>query len=160
MDNLQQAPVTLCVVKAGLAAGTTNTYSTVGATVYGIKGKAYSKAAATNGALPVIDRASNVAFAPMAVNQGAIVTFAYDAAGNVRCAQGQMQSLDVAGNFVISPQFPIVTDTDCVFGYLVLKAGATLAAPFVFGTSNLSGVTGVTYAFQDVLSLPDRPQVS
>jgi hypothetical protein len=160
MDSLFQAPLTQTVVKAGLAAGTTSTYSTVGATVYGIKGKAFSKAAVTNGATPATDRNTGVAFAPLAANQGAIVTFAYDAAGNIRCAQGQVQGLDPAGNFIVPPQFPAVADTDCVFGYLVLKAGATLAAPFVFGASNLSAVTGMTYAFQDVFSLPDRPQIS
>ena len=160
MDNLQQVPATLCVVKAGLAAGTTNTYGTTGATVYSIKGKAYSKAAATNAALPVVDRATNLPFVPLVANQGCVVTFSYDAAGNLRCAQGQVQALDGSGNFAVPPQFPIVLDTDCVFAYLVLKAGATLAVPYVFGTSNLSGVTGMSYAFQDVFGLPDRPQVS
>jgi hypothetical protein len=42
-------------VKVALAAGTTTTISTTGTTTYGINGKAYSKAAITNGATPTTD---------------------------------------------------------------------------------------------------------
>ncbi len=48
-------------------------------------------------------------------------------------------------------------------GYLVIKAGSTADATtgFVFGTSNNSSVTGITYTFVSVMgSLPDRPQIS
>lgn len=160
MDYLQQAPASMAFGKAGLAAGTTTTFSTTAALPYALKGKAFSKAAVTNGATPTLDRNTGLAFAPIAPNQGAIVVFAFDAAGNVRCAQGGVQALDSAGNFLIAPQFPIVPDTDCPFGYLVLKAGSTAVGNFVFGVNNLSGVTGMTYTFVDVAQLPDRPQIS
>jgi hypothetical protein len=48
----------------------------------------------------------------------------------------------------------------CPIGYIVLKAGSTLSGTFTFGSSNLSGVTGMTYTFVDVIGLPDRPQIS
>jgi hypothetical protein len=41
-----------------------------------------------------------------------------------------------------------------------LKAGSTLSGTWTFGTNNLSGVTGMTYTFVSVSTLPDRPQVS
>ncbi len=47
-------------------------------------------------------------------------------------------------------------------GYIVIKAGSTANATtgWVFGTSNMSGVTGITYTFVDSSILPDRPQIS
>ena len=160
MDFLAQAPLTLTLGKAGLGAGTTTTYTTTTATAYAIKGKAFSKAAVTNGATPTLDRNTGAAFAPIPASMGAVVLFAYDAAGVVRCAQGQAQSLDAAGNFFVAPQFPIVPDTDCPFGYLVVKAGATAVGNYVFGVSNLSAVTGVTQTFVDLVNMPDRPQIA
>ena len=47
---------------------------------------------------------------------------------------------------------------------LVRLAPSTATTPAVatwtFGTNNQSSVTGVTYARQDVFTLPDRPQAS
>ncbi len=160
MDALQQVPLTMTTMKATLAAGTTTTYSTTGTTLFCIKGKAYSKAAVTNGATPTTDHTTAAAFVGFTANNGTVVTFSYDSAGTVRCSQGPIQALDVAGNFIISPQFPIVPDTDCPFGYLVLKGASTLVGTFTFGTSNLSSVTGMTYTFVDLMTLPDRPQVA
>lgn len=157
MDNLAQIPLTLCTVKATLAAGTTTTYSTTGTTVYCIKGRAYSKAAVTNGATPTTDAATGVAFLPVAANQGSVFVFCYDSGGNIKVVQGQVQALDVAGNFVLTPQFPGIPDTLCPFGWLVAKAGSTAVGNWVFGTNNLSGVTGLTYSFSDCMTLPDRP---
>jgi hypothetical protein len=74
-------------------------------------------------------------------------------------AQGDIKALDAAGNFVDAPQFPAFSDTAAAFGYLVLKVGATGSA-WTLGSSNLSGVTGVSYTFVDVLTLPARPQVA
>ena len=159
MDYLQQAPMTATLVKAGLAAGTTNTFSTTGATVWANKGKAFSKVAQTNAALPAVDRTTGVAFAPIAGGQGAIVVFAFDPAGNVRCSQGGVQSVDAANAFMVSPQFPLLPDTDTPFGYLVIKV-LPGAANYVFGTSNLSAVASVTQTFVDVVQLPDRPQIA
>jgi hypothetical protein len=158
MDNLAQIPLTLCTVKAALAAGTTTTFSTTGATLYCIKGRAYSRAAATNVATPTTDAATGAAFLPVAANQGSVFVFCYDSgASTLRVVQGQVQALDVAGNFILTPQFPGIPDTLCPFGWLVVKAGSTAVGNWVFGTNNLSGVTGLTYSFSDCMTLPDRP---
>jgi hypothetical protein len=165
MDNLQNLPATIYVGKAGLVAGTTNTYSTtIAAGFYAIRGKAYTKAAVTAGAVPVVDVVDGLAFATQAIGTGSVYVFGYDAAGTLRVAQGDVQALDVSGNFLTAPQFPIIPDTVCPFGYLIVKAApATAAVPAVatwtFGTNNFSAVTGVSFAFQDLMTLPDRPQV-
>lgn len=160
MDNLSLIPITMTTMKAGLAAGTTTTYSTTGTTLFCIKGKAYSKGAVTNGATPTTDYVDGLAFTGITAGYGTVIVFGYDSGGTVRCMQGSVEALDVSGNFVLSPQLPIIPDNVCPFGYLVAKGGSTLSGTWTFGSSNLSSVTGMTYTFVDVMTLPDRPQVA
>ncbi len=162
MDNLMQAPLTICLSKVALAAGTTTTLSTTGTTTFGVKGKAYTQAAITNGATPTLDSTTGLAFTPIAANQGSV--FLVGLAGGsstLQVSQGQVMPLDVSGNFMQSaPSFPEVPDTVCPIGYIVVKAGATAVGTWTMGTNNNSGVTGLTYTFQDLITLPGRPQVS
>lgn len=160
MDMLTQIPLTLCLSKVALAAGTTSTISTTGTTTYAINGKAFTKSAITNGATPTTDAATGAAFAPLRANQGCVVLIGLDAAGNVKAVQGVIQALDSAGLFVNAPEFGTVPDNFCPIGYIVLRAGATLVGTWTFGTNNLSAVTGMTYTFVDLIGLPSRPQVS
>ena len=81
MDQLLQAPLTMTVVKAGLTAGTTTTYSTTANPVlYCIRGKAYTKATVTNGATPTTDANSGLAFKAQAIGTGSVYVFGYDSA--------------------------------------------------------------------------------
>lgn len=177
MDQQSLIPLTLCLSKVALAAGTTTTISTTGTTTYGIKGKAYTKAAITNGATPIVDFSTGAAFLPipipatapnLAAGYGSVFTVGLDSTGAVRVIQGTVVPLDTSGNFINAPQFGGLgpqgsgsTDNDfCAIGYIVVKLGATAVATWTFGTNNLSGVTGVTYTFVDVITLPDRPQVA
>ena len=160
MDNLQAPPLSLCLSFAGLVAGTTTTYTTANAVTYSIGGIAYNKAAVTAGATPTLDTNTGAAFIAVAANTGCAFLFGFDAAGNLKVAQGPAQALDVAGNFFIPPQFPVMPDTATVFGYLVFKGGATLAAPWVFGVGNLSAVTGAVFSFKNLVTLPGRPVVA
>lgn len=160
MDNLQQIPLTLCLSKVTLAAGTTTTISTTGTTTYGLKGKAYTKAAITNGATPTTDAATGAAFTGITANQGTVVVIGLDSSGAIKAAQGSVESLDASGAFILAPKFPVIPDTMCPIGYIVLKGGSTLVGTWTFGSSNLSGVTGMTYTFVDIVTLPDRPQIS
>jgi hypothetical protein len=160
MDALQQVPLTFCLSKVALAAGTTTTISTTGTTTYSVRGKAATKAAITNGATPVLDAATGLAFPPIVANQGTVVVIGLDASGAIKASQGSIQALDVSGNFIIAPQLPTVPDTMCPIGYIVLKGGSTLVSTWTFGTNNLSAVTGMTYTFVDLITLPDRPQVA
>lgn len=177
MDAQAAIPVTMCLSKVALAAGTTTTISTTGTTVFAIRGKAYSKTAITNGATPTTDYATGAAFKPIPIpntapnlglGYGSVYTVGFDHSGNVKVIQGTIEALDVNGNFINAPQFGGLgpsgsgtTDNDfCPIGYIIVKLGASAVATWTFGTNNLSSVTGVTYIFQDVISLPDRPQVA
>lgn len=160
MDLQQLTPLTLGFSKAGAAAGTTTTLSTTATYLYAIAGKAYSKAAITNSATPVVDFATSAAFSSISANQGTIYVFGFDASGTLRAVQGGVSALDVSGNFITAPTMPSMPDNFCPFAYLVAKGGSTLAATWTLGTNNLSGVTGMTYTFQDVIGFPQRPQVS
>ena len=180
MDQQASIPVTMNFTKATLAAGSTTTISTTGTTTFAIRGKFYTKTAITNGATPTTDYATGAAFLPipipatapnLAPGYGSIYSVGFDSGGNIRVIQGTVVPLDASGNFINAPQFGSLgsqgsgnaasTNNDfCMIGYIVVKLGATAVATWTFGTNNLSSVTGVTYAFVDVATEPDRPQVS
>lgn len=158
MDSLTLNGSNFCTTKAGLSAGTTTTLTTANTSLGSINGKAFSKAAAANAATPTTDFGTGLAFLPISPNQGSVFIIAYDAAGNLRVLQYQVTALDVGGNFIYQPLFPALPDTVYPVGYIVVKAGATAVGTWTFGTNNLSGVTGLTYTFVDVMMLPARPQ--
>lgn len=162
MDIQSAAPVTMCLSKVTLAAGTTTTLSTTGTTVYAIRGKAYSKAAITNGATPTTDAATGSAFVGVVANKGSIFLIGLNANGDLKCVQGSIENLDASGAFVNAPTFNGPPTDFCPIGYIVIKAGSTANATtgWIFGTSNMSSVTGITYTFVDCVGLPDRPQIS
>ncbi len=165
MNDLTQITQTFVSTKAGLSAGTTTTYTTANTVQYAIKGKAFSKAAVTNGATPVVDVAFNAAFKPQPIGTGSVYVLGFDAAGTLRVTQGSIETLDITGAFVRAPQFPSPVDAYAPFAYMVVRAApATAAVPAVatwtFGTNNNSGVTGVTITFTDIMVLPDRPQIA
>lgn len=162
MDIQQFAPITACLTKATLAAGTTSTLSTTGTTTYLIRSKFYTKGAITNQATPTTDALTGLAFIAVPANQGSIYAVGFNAAGTLLAVQGSVESLDVNGAFINGPQFGGLPLDFAMIGYIVIKAGSTASsAPgWVFGTSNMSAVTGITYTFVDATGLPDRPQIS
>jgi len=163
MDIRQQAPITACFTKAAVAAGTTTTLSMTTAPNYAIRGKAYKLGSAwSNQATPTTDANTGAAFTGVLANYGSVYIIGLNAAGTMKVAQGSIEALDTSGNFVKAPQFPALPDDFCPVAYLVIKAGSTAnnTTGWVFGTSNNSSVTGITYTFQDISSLPDRLQVS
>jgi hypothetical protein len=170
MDIQAAVPITMCLSKVALAAGTTTTLSTTGTTTYAIRGKAYTKTAITNGATPTSDYATGNAFLPVLANKGSIYMIGLDASGSIKVIQGTITDLDVSGNFIRAPQFGgtapagsgSTNNNFCPIGYLVIKAGSTAdnTTGWIFGTSNNSSVTGITYTFQDTVGWPDRPQIS
>ena len=163
-DNQANVPVTMCLSKVTLAAGSTTTINTTGTTIFAIRGKAYSLAALTNQATPTVDFATGVAFIPVKTNQGSVFMVGVDHGGTLRCVQGTVVPLDGIANsglFINAPNFGGLPADFCPIGYIVIQAGTTAAAAgWVFGTNNLSSVTGIAYTFVDVVGEPDRPQVS
>lgn len=160
MDQLMRAPFTGALSKVTLAAGSTTTISTTGTTTFAIRGKAYTKAAISNGATPTTDYATGLAFLPVAANQGSVYSVCLDSGGNVRVIQGTVVPLDATGAFILAPQFGVLPEDVAMIGYIVIKAGSTAVGTWLFGTNNLSSVTGITYTFVDTVGEPDRPQIS
>jgi hypothetical protein len=181
MDNLNAAPFTGALTKAGLAAGTTTTLTqtlAAGATanVIAIRGKMYSVAALSNTATPTVDYATGKAFLPVLANQGSAFMVGFNAAGALKVIQGNVVPLDtitVPGGFLNAPQFGALgpagsvpgaggSNDFCPIGYLLIQAGSTASntTGWVFGTNNMAAVTGITYTFDDVCGITDRPQIS
>ena len=165
MDALSMVPLTLFLGKAAAAAGTTSTLTTTGTMVFGLRGKAVSRAAFTNQATPTTDITTGAAFVAVAAGFGAVVVLGLDSAGTLRACQGPQLTLDgiaagASASFIIAPQFPPIPDTVCPFAYVVVKVG-TAGAAWTFGTSNLTGPPANTaITFVDVVTMPDRPQVA
>lgn len=164
MDAIAGTPqaMTMCFGKVTLAAGTTSTLSNTGTTAYTIRGKAYSKAAMSNLATPTTDWATGSAFIGVLANFGCVFIVGFNAAGALKAVQGSIVALDSLGNFVNASQFGGMPLDFCPIGYIVIAAGSTANATtgWIFGTSNMASVTGITYTFVDITSLPDRPQIS
>lgn len=151
----------LCLAKAGLTglSGAATTFTTAVAITYAILGKAFSKAAVAGGVTPVIDSLTGTTISLVA-NQGVVVVWALDAAGNVVALEGSTEALDQSGNFLNAyPAFPHVPDQYTAFAYSVHKAGATTVGTWTFGVSNWNA-TGLTHTAQDVIVLPGRPQAA
>ena len=79
--------------------------------------------------------------------------------------------MDITPKFINAPQFGALgakgsgfaaseNNDFCPIGYIIVKLGPDAVATWTFGTNNLSSVTGVTYTFVDIATLPDRPQVA
>lgn len=168
MESLDVRGLNFCVSKATAAAGTTTTFSTTGATLYAIRGKAFSTAAGTNAATPTTDAVTGAAFTPITANKGGVFVLCYDgqatAAAAIKVVQGGIKDLDgtaagASASFTQGlPDFPAIPDTLTPFAYLIIKVGAS-GATWTFGSSNLAGPPANTaVTFTDVMVLPDRPQ--
>lgn len=146
--------------KANLAAGTTTTYTIANAFTFALKGQLFTAAAASNAASPTLDSATGVAFKPLLAGQTCIFAFYLNASSQVQVIQGKaVNTLDMVG-FNLPCEFPQSDDSRTPFGYLLASASALLAAPWVFGVGNMSGVTGLTMTFRDVMDFPAQPIVS
>lgn len=165
MQEIDNRGLSMCLIDATLAAGTTTTYSTTGTTHYCIDGKAYTKAAVTNGATPTTDVNTGDTFVAVGADKGCVFVVGYNAAGTVKVAQGEITDLDgtadgASSTFETNPDFPALPADFCPIGYFVIKVGASGAA-WTFGASNLAGPpsnTGVSAT--SVCVLPRRPQAS
>lgn len=150
MDIQALGAVTLQLGKPGFAAGTTTTY-TIGATfTYCIKGKTYSKTNASNATQPSTDAVTGAAFLPVAAGKECVFLYGVNAAGTVAVVQGSIVNNGTAGSSIST-----VPDDFAPFAYLKIEV-ATGGTTFTLGSSNSSGVSGVTYTRQDLTSLPDR----
>jgi len=154
MDNHMAAPLTFALGKATLAAGTGSSVSSTGTLAYAIRSLVYSHAAMSNTATPTTDAVTGLAFLPVKRGYMSVFVFGYNANGDLRVVQG-----GVVPTGGVAPQFPGLPNDFCSIGYLVISAGITADATtgWVLGTSNMAGVTGITYSFRDIIGIPDHP---
>jgi hypothetical protein len=138
------------------AAGAETVYDTTVIIDYCINGKAYTKAAVTDGVTPTTDGNTGAAFTPLAISQGCALVWAVNAAGTVAVYQGSVETLDSANAFVVAPSFAGFPDTACPFAYQILK-NSSAGSEVIIGTDNWNQ-TGFTNVIQNVFVMPDRPQ--
>lgn len=163
-NSLDMRGVTLNTTNAGLAAGTTSTYTTTATTACLIQGKwGTTLAAQTNTATPTTDVNTGAAFVAQTDNTACVYVFGVNAAGAIKVAQGSVVDTETgvtttAGAFKVGPQFPTLPDDFCPLGYVLIRT-APSASDWTFGSSNWDA-TGVTDAWVNVGQLPLRPQTS
>ena len=118
MDNVAQAPITMCMASMTFSEGSTSTLSTSGTNAYVIQGIFYSRTALTNQATPTTDLATGNAFIPMPVpgtttglpagvaaaptlgGYACAFTLGFNAAGTLLAVQGPIVPIDTAGTFI------------------------------------------------------------
>lgn len=164
MDRHAQAPITalfstpvMALHAAATTLDSTNRFD------FAIRSKLYTKAALSTAATPTTDVNTGVAFVRVGTNTGCMYLIGLDSGGNIKVAQGAIWALDASGLFIQGPDIPALPDTVCPVAYVICKAGSTAAAQatgWLFGTSNFSGVTGITLTVQDISMVPDRIQVA
>lgn len=148
------------------ATGAETVYDTTVAISFSINGKAYSKAATTDGATPTTDQNSGSALANLTASTGCILVWCLNASGTVSVAQSDIQAVDVNEAFIKTPNFAYIDySVYCPFAYQILVAGSDIsgstsgAGVFDIGTDNWNS-TGLTSTIVNVHSLPARPQES
>ena len=172
VTSLDFSNATVCLSKSvTTASGAATTLGGTNRIDYSIGGILYTKAAFSSTATPTSDYLKGTTFAsvPLAINTGSVFVIALDSSSNLKCAQGTVEALDSAGNFINAPQFPEMptesasfhggsTGPVCPVCYIMVKNGATGSA-WTFGTSNWNA-TGATVTVKDIMALPGRPQVA
>jgi hypothetical protein len=161
MQQPDLANINFALTKAGLTgiSGAVTTFSTgASGVLLNFDGKLVQQAQTSGGALPALDSVTGKAFNAVAVNQGSVLVFGYTLAGVIQVAQGSVENLDFAGNFLRAPQMPTLPDGFCPCSYVVLKNGATGTGSFTPGTT-VWNQTGMTYSAQDISYIPGRPQI-
>lgn len=163
MDALSQIPMTFATTIAGLAAGTTTTITIANDVQFCIKGPGYKKSAASNAATPTTDATTGAAFVAVPASNGCAFVVGLDSTGAIKVSQGPLYALsgEASGanttTLIGAMQLPIVPDTVCPIGYIVVEVGAS-GSSWTFGSSNLAGPpSNVNIAYTDVFTLPGRP---
>lgn len=174
------AGATFCAGKAGVTMGTTTTVTIGSAVGFCINGKAYATTAASNaavtsfydpntGAAPkALSAGYGCIFVACAVSTGTVATLRFVQSEIVPLIPITSATDYTTSAFVDPPEFPAIPDGMCPIGYFVVKAGTnyTSGGTFVFGTTSVatgaqnSAATAYSVSAQDVMVLPNRPQLS
>ena len=163
-NSRQTYGMTISTVNAGVAKGTTSTYSTTAISAGMINSKWVTPLAVqTNTATPTVDAVTGLAFVPVPINNATVLVFGQNAAGVIQMAQGTIDPTQigvgaVAGGFLRAPQFPTLPDNFMTLAYMLVRV-APSASAFTAGTSSWTA-TGITASnVQNIGCLTDRPQI-
>lgn len=128
---------------------------------YANKGQLYTLGAALAAAAPVTDAATGKAFVPVNIGETCLFGFFIDVAGAVKVIQSKKCStLDFTGGLA-GVEFPQAADSLTPYGYVLVKSDpAAAVAPWVMGTNNNTGVTGVTTVARSVMDYPAQPIIA
>lgn len=169
MDNLTLPPVTMNLVNAGLAAGTTTTV-TVGTAPTGIViggkfGATTLSASANQSIEPTTDANTGLAFATIPINSAACLLLGINAAGTLVGALGPVVPTETGvtttvGAFINAPQFPAVPDTMCPVAYTLIRVAPSLTAGFIAGSTQWAASGASCTTFKNICTLPSRPQIA
>lgn len=160
MNSIDMAGATCCTTSSLLTAtGAETVHDSTVLLNFCINGKAYTKSG-TNAdqVTPTSDHVTGATFTALTASEGCVMVWCYNASGTVKVVQSEINTLDAAGLFVDACEFPVLPDDIVPFAYMVCKAGST-AGTVAFGTSNWNA-TGFTNAIVNIMTLPNRPQVS
>ena len=167
-DKFVDRGITIALNKPALVTGTTSTITTTVTSSHVCNGKFQTpQTALTNAVTPTLDYNTGLAFTALngatAEGEGCIVVYGYleggaDGIASVKCMQGKKQTLDSAGLFKMSPQFPNIPNNITPFAYQVLKQYGS-ATSVTFGTSSWNA-TGFTNAIVHIAQMPLAPQVA
>ena len=160
-----QSGMTINLVNAVFSAGTTSTYVTTTTTAGLINGKFITVLTAQNNtATPTTDATTGAAFLALSPNQTCTLVLGTNAAGVIKMSQGPIISTitgvtTTVGALLNDPQFPTLPDDFCPMAYTIVRT-APSAAAWTPGTSSwtASGISAST--FQNIGTLPNRPQSS
>ena len=165
MNSRNQRGVTQNFVSAALVKGTNKSYTTTVTTAGVINGKFVTTLGAqTNTASPTTDANTGAAFNALSANKACALVFGQNAAGAIRLVQGPIVDTftgvtTTVGAFKEAPQFPPLPNDFMPLAYTLVRT-APDAAAWTPGTSSwtASGVSATT--FQNISTLPNRPQIS
>lgn len=143
---------------ANVVIGTTSANVTTQNLTYSIKGKLYYVAGTTASVVSGLatDANTGAAFKAQPANSVCAYLIGLNAAGTLVATQGPIKTVsDTAAGSTIAPLTPFASDVYCPMSYVVVVAGSTAAGAWILGTSNWTGVTGMTAAA--AVDLGDMP---
>jgi hypothetical protein len=126
---------------------------------YAIKGELFTSGALA-AAAPATDAKTGKAFVPLVAGESCLFAFFIDKAQAVKVVQSKkVSTLDFQGGLA-AIEFPQMDDTLTPYGYITAQGSAALVGNWTLGSSNNTGVTGMTVTAHSVMDYPAQPIVT
>ena len=161
MNPSFQGAVLATTIAALTGTGAETVFDTANALIYSINGRAYSKAAVTDGVTPTTDGNTGAAFNAVLPDHACVFVWGVDASGTVTLYQGPIVEVDGQTDALKSAcQFPNIPKDIYPFAYTLYQTDGTSSASGIRpGTDNWNA-TGLTATHRNLLAMPSRPVAS